>query len=140
MANFNNLVQKAFYLGVGLASYASEQFNEQFISLRERAQKLADELVERGEMNSEEARRFVEDIMQQGLEKQQTSTQKSSTHQSNTTPSEPRRIEILDDDEEVTTQPTTQINTQAELKTRSVKELHDQVAALKKELEHLQNS
>ncbi|MDC0835260.1 hypothetical protein CKA32_003899 [Geitlerinema sp. FC II] len=120
MAGFGDLVQKAFYLGVGLASYAGEQANE----LRVKAQKLADELVERGEMNSEEARRFVEDIMQQG----------QRTHQSqdiSDSPKEPRRIEILDEEEEV--EPT-----RPELSDRSeMDELHQQVRDLEEELKHL---
>ena len=129
MAGFGDMVQKAFYLGVGLASYAGEKAGGTLGELRDQAQKLAAELVQRGEMNSEEARRFVEDIMQQGLEKQQTSTQKSSTHQSNTTPSEPRRIEILEDDEE---QPPKE-------PPDHVDRLRQQVDALKDELRRLQN-
>ena len=48
MADFSQLVQKAFYLGVGLASYATEKAGDGFIDLRQQAQKLVNELVERG--------------------------------------------------------------------------------------------
>ncbi len=51
-----DIVQKALYLGIGLASYAGENFHE----LQEQAQKLADDMVERGKMNAEEARRYVD--------------------------------------------------------------------------------
>jgi hypothetical protein len=65
MPGFGNIVQKAFYLGVGLASYASEKAGGTLGELRVQAQKLADELVERGEMTTEEARKLVDDLMQQ---------------------------------------------------------------------------
>lgn len=96
MAGFGDLVQKAFYMGVGLASYAGEQANERLVELREKSQKLADELVARGEMNAEEARRFVEDMVRQG---QQTTPRTQVTKDE---PKAPRRIEILDDEETTT--------------------------------------
>lgn len=65
MPGFGDLVQKAVYLGVGLASYAGEKASKTLAELRTDAQKLADELVKRGEMTTEEARRFVEDTIQQ---------------------------------------------------------------------------
>ena len=48
MAGFGNLVQKAFYLGVGIASYAGEKAGSAWGDLRAQAQKLVDELVEKG--------------------------------------------------------------------------------------------
>jgi len=54
MPGFGDIVQKAFYLGVGLA-YAGEKQVENWRELRSQAQKLADEMVARGEMNAEEA-------------------------------------------------------------------------------------
>ncbi len=93
MAGFGDLVQKAFYLGVGLASYAGEKAGSTVVELRGQVQKLADELVARGEMTTEEARKMVEDLMQQAQQ------QKAAAPEPDT-PKEPRRIEIMDDDEE----------------------------------------
>ena len=95
MPGFGDIVQKAFYLGVGLASYAGEKAGGKLAELRSQVQKLADEMVAKGEMNTEEARRFVEDMMKQA-QQQPTSGQTPEK----TAPSEPRRINILDDDEE----------------------------------------
>jgi len=82
-------------MGVGLASYAGEKAGDKFAELRVQAQKLADEMVARGEMNSEEARRFVDDLMGQYAPK----SPKDAPRQ-DSTPKEPRRIEILDDEED----------------------------------------
>ena len=87
-----DFVQKAVYLGVGLASYAGEKAGEKLGELRVQAQKLADEMVERGEMTTDEAKRFVDDLMnkaQQPPKVDATPTQ--------ATP--PRPIEIVDEDE-----------------------------------------
>ncbi|WLT38232.1 hypothetical protein NON20_22505 [Synechocystis sp. B12] len=43
-----DLVQKAVYLGVGIASYAAETANSNIKELGNHAQKLVDTLVERG--------------------------------------------------------------------------------------------
>ncbi|XGV99777.1 MAG: phasin family protein [Leptolyngbya sp. BL-A-14] len=88
-----DLVQKAVYLGIGVASYAGEKATEKLGELRSQVQQLADEMVERGEMTSEEARRFVDDMVNKA---QQPSVQ--SPH--STQPTEPRRIEIITDDDE----------------------------------------
>lgn len=124
MAGFGDIVQKAFYLGVGLASYAGEKAGGRLGELREQAQKLAAELVQRGEMSTEEARRFVEDIMQQG----QKTAQQSATETKREN-KEPRRIEIIEDDEE---KPTSE-------QSDNVERLRQQVEALKDELRRLQN-
>ncbi|VXD16597.1 conserved hypothetical protein [Planktothrix serta PCC 8927] len=92
MPGFGDLFQKAVYLGVGLASYAGEKASKTLAELRTDAQKLADELVKRGEMTTEEARRFVEDTIQQV---QQPTNEPPTSSQK----PEPRRIEILDDDD-----------------------------------------
>ena len=63
MSGFSDLFQKAVYLGVGLASYAGEKAGTKLTELRAQAQKLADELVARGEMTTEEARRMVDDLV-----------------------------------------------------------------------------
>ena len=162
MPGFGDMMQKAFYLGVGLASYASEQASGRFGELQERAQKLADELVSRGEMTADEARRFVEDVMQQGKEAasqavdQATKTAAQAAAQADrgtrtpsgntretdpkrNSPQEPRRIEILDDDDDElatpprsATPPTPKISAET-----SIRDLHDQVTALKDELNRL---
>lgn len=91
MANFGDMVQKAFYLGVGFASYAGEKATEKLADLREQAQKLADEMVARGEITAEEGRKFVDDWVQ----KAQQQVPQTAQH-----PTEPRRIEIIEDDED----------------------------------------
>ena len=63
MADFGGLVQKAFYLGVGLASYASEKAGDGFSDLRQQAQILVNELVERGEITADEAQKMVNDMV-----------------------------------------------------------------------------
>lgn len=98
MAGFGNIVQKAVYLGIGLAAYAGEKAGGRLTELRAQVQKLADEMVERGEMTAEEGRRFVEEMVSRA---QQPSPESGATVE-NTTPAEPRRIEILSDDEEPT--------------------------------------
>jgi len=95
MAGFGDLLQKAVYLGVGLASYAGEKAGSKLNELRTEAQKLADELVKRGEMSTEEARRFVDDLVQQA--QQQQSPVAPAAEQKST---EPRRIEIVSEEED----------------------------------------
>lgn len=60
-----NIAQKAFYLGMGLASLATEKANATLAELRSQGSKLAEELVERGEMTAEEAKKFVDDLIAQ---------------------------------------------------------------------------
>jgi polyhydroxyalkanoate synthesis regulator phasin len=120
-----DLVQKAVYLGVGLASIASEKATEKLAELRVQAQKLADEMVERGEMTTEEARRFVEDM----INKAQV---QSADAPPSSQPAEPRRIEILAEDEPV--QPTT-----SEASEKDVDEMRRRVMELQEELRRLKN-
>lgn len=123
MPGFGDIVQKAFYLGVGLASFAGEKAGGKISELRSQVQKLADEMVARGEMNTEEAKKFVEDMMNQA---QQPSASNSASSTKNT---EPRRIEILSEDEEPPTasQPPVQ----------DVDHLRQQVIGLQEELQRL---
>jgi len=121
MPGFGDIVQKAFYLGVGLASYAGEKAGGKLSELRSQAQKLADEMVSRGEMNTEEAKKFVEDMMQKA---QQNAEAGNSTD--NTSPAEPRRIEILSDEE-----------TTPETQGQDVDKLREQVMGLQEELKNL---
>lgn len=95
MAGLGDIVQKALYLGVGLADYAAEKAGVTVQELRTQAQKLADEMVARGEMSIDEARKYVDDLIQQA---QQETVQPSKDSQTR----EPRPIEILSEDEEPT--------------------------------------
>lgn len=125
MAGFGDIVKKTFYLGVGLAAYAGEQAGSKVAELRSQVQNLADEMVARGEMNTEEARRFVEDMMRQAQQQSQTNVEaekKPST--------EPRRIEILEEDD----QPTQKVPSSD----NNVDNLRQQVLNLQEELKNLQ--
>ncbi|MEO0532710.1 MAG: hypothetical protein AAF215_02440 [Cyanobacteria bacterium P01_A01_bin.123] len=121
MAGFGDLVQKAFYLGVGAASYASEKAGSTLGELRVQAQKIADELVARGELTTEEAQRVVNEMVNRA-----ESAPKPVTEQ----PKEPRRIEILDDNDEPT--PTGSTTDEAEV-------LKQQVEALRQELKDIKH-
>lgn len=126
MPGFGDVVQKAFYLGVGLASYAGEKAGGKLAELRSQVQKLADEMVSRGEMNTDEAKKFVEDMMKQA---QQPASSESTT---GTTPTEPRRIEILSEDEDT---PATPPQPQDD-----VEKLRQQVLGLREELQRLKRN
>lgn len=93
MADFGQLVQKAFYLGVGLASYATEKAGDGFSDLRQQAQKLVNELVERGEITAEEAQKMVNDMVDRAQSAAPAEASQSAAE------SGPRKIEIIDDDE-----------------------------------------
>jgi polyhydroxyalkanoate synthesis regulator phasin len=93
MAGLGDIVQKAFYLGVGIAAYAAEKAGSNLTELKAQAQKLADEMVARGEMNVEEARKYVDDMVQQA---QQPIPEAGESEK----PKEPRLIEIVVEDEE----------------------------------------
>lgn len=93
MADFGQLVQKAFYLGVGLASYATEKAGDGFSDLRQQAQKLVNELVERGEITAEEAQKMVNDMVDRAQSATSTATSQPSTEPG------PRKIEIIEEDE-----------------------------------------
>ena len=121
MPGFGDILQKAVYLGVGLASYAGEKAGRNLAELKEQAQKLADEMVAKGEMTTAEAKRMVDEMIQRA---QQQSPGESTT---NAPSGEPRRIEIVSDEEEAS--PT---------KPENVDALRDQVSALQEELRRLQ--
>ena len=80
-----DLVQKAVYLGIGVASYAGEKAGATLGGLPDQLQKLADEMVSRGEMTAEEGRKFVDDMVQKA---QQAPGQPAAAA--------PRKIEIDD--------------------------------------------
>ena len=134
MPGFEDIAKKAFYMGVGFASYAQEKANSNFKDLRIQAQNLADELVERGKMSTEEARKFVDDLVEQA----QQETVSGDTN--NSEARQPRKIEIVDEDE----QP--QTTSKSEVKTEPVSDpkpnsnnddLRQQVESLKEELRRL---
>ncbi len=120
-----DLMQKAVYMGVGLASLASEKANEKLAELKVQSQKLADEMVARGEMSTEEARRFVDDLLQKAQQPQITVEPSDRPHAT-----EPRPIEIITDDEPSGTAPGAG--------TGSVDEMRQKVMDLQAELRRLQ--
>ncbi|HEY9876664.1 MAG TPA: hypothetical protein V6D12_24785 [Candidatus Obscuribacterales bacterium] len=122
MAGFGDIVQKAFYLGVGLAASAGEKAGEKLTGLRSQAQKLADEMVAKGEMTAEEARKFVDDMMKQA---QQPTVEQTTSNAA----AEPRRIEILSEDEEP-----------AKTEVKNVDAMRQQVEALQEELRRLKRN
>jgi polyhydroxyalkanoate synthesis regulator phasin len=121
MPSFDDLVKKAFYLGVGVASYAQEKAGATINELRSQAQKLADEMIARGELSTEEARKFVDDLVRQA---QQDSVNPAKDE---TQPKQPRQIEILSDEED---------NNQDNSK-QKVDSLREQVESLQAELRRL---
>ncbi|PSO50231.1 MAG: hypothetical protein BRC33_03655 [Cyanobacteria bacterium SW_9_44_58] len=124
---FSDMLQKAFYFGVGLADYAQEQATEKLKQLRTQSQKLADELVKRGEMNSEEARQFVEELLAEAQRGQSESSSEASGK------GEPRHIEIIEEDEpESKTE-----QSSGEGQSEDIDTLREQVEALREELKRL---
>lgn len=128
MPGFGDLVQKAFYLGVGLASYAGEKAGSKLSEMRSQVQKLADEMVARGEMSTEEARRLVEEMMKQA-QQQQVSEAENNSENKTSASSEPRRIEILDDEQ----------SPSPEVPNDEVDKLRDKVKQMQEELRRLQH-
>ncbi|MFB6277281.1 MAG: phasin family protein [Halothece sp.] len=124
---FGDILQKAFYFGVGLADYAQEQATEKFKELRTQSQKLADELVKRGEMNSEEARQFVEELLSEAQRGQSESSSEASGK------GEPRRIEIIEEDEPESKSE----QSSKEGGSEDIDTLREQVEALREELKRL---
>lgn len=125
MAGFGDLVQKAFYLGVGIASYAGEKAGTTLADLRVQAQKIADEMVERGELTTEEAKRMVDEMVRNAQQQAGGTVPPPPSDR----PSEPRRIEILEDDEEPAASSTGE----------QVEDLKSQVDKLQEELRRLKN-
>ena len=132
MANFEDIAKKAFYMGVGFASYAQEKANDTLKDVRVQAQKLAEEMAERGEMSTEEARKFVDDLVEQAQAQQETVS-------GNNTPAnerEPRRIEIVDE-VEPTPQSKSNFNKENAAKGTGGDDLRQQVQSLQEELSRL---
>lgn len=125
MAGFGNLVQKAFYLGVGIASYAGEKAGGALGDLRGQAQKLVDELVERGELTSEEAQKMMNDMVERA-EATAAAAAPNAASQSDTQDDGPRQIQILDDSEALTDE-----ERQAEALRKEVEALREELNKLK---------
>ncbi len=124
MAGFGDLVQKAFYLGVGIASYAGEKAGRSFGELRGQAQKLVDELVERGEITAEEAQTMMNEMVDRAQ-----ATAAAGTVEANSTAADadgPRQIQILDDSEAMTEE-----ERQAEALRKEVEALREELNKLK---------
>lgn len=117
MAGFGDLVQKAFYLGVGVASYAAEKVGTNLGELRSQAQKLADEMVARGEITAEEAKKMVDEMVSKAQSAAPTEAPTDGT------PAQPRRIEILSEDDPAPP--------------AAADQLRDQIAKLQEELQRL---
>ncbi|MGI8935373.1 MAG: phasin family protein [Phormidesmis sp.] len=128
MAGFGNLVQKAFYLGVGIASYAGEKAGGVLGDLRGQAQKLVDELVERGEITAEEAQKMMNDMVEraQANAEAEMNTASQTPASSSPQPEGPRQIQILDDSESLTAEE------------RQAEAMRQEVEALRGELKKLQ--
>jgi polyhydroxyalkanoate synthesis regulator phasin len=126
MAGLGDIVQKAFYLGVGLATTAGEQAGEKLSSIGVQAQKLADEMVAKGEITTEEAKKLVDDMIRSA--QQQNLNQAQGTNPERPQKSnEPRRIEIISDGE-------------APQSPENVSDMRKQVEALQEELKRMKNS
>lgn len=79
MDNLTDSLKKAIYLGIGLASYATEQIGD----IQVKAQEAADDLIRRGESTSEEATRVINAWMPQSATSNPTEAER------------PQSIEIL---------------------------------------------
>jgi polyhydroxyalkanoate synthesis regulator phasin len=95
---FGDIIQKAFYLGVGAVAAATEEAGSKLTTLRSQAQKLADELVAKGEMTTEEARKLVDELVRQAQQQQQVESS-NQAKDVDVPAHEPRRIEIISEDE-----------------------------------------
>jgi polyhydroxyalkanoate synthesis regulator phasin len=89
MAGLGDFVQKAFYLGVGIAASAGEKASD----VKAQAQKLADEMVAKGEINAEEARKMVDGMLNSAQQAQVKPGEPAAAK-----PKEPRKIEIQDEE------------------------------------------
>ncbi len=125
MAGFEDIVKKAFYMGVGFADYAQEKAGTALAEITTQAQQLADEMIARGELNVEEARKFVDEMVQQA---KQDIFEAPGTESA---PKEPRIIEIVTEEESENTD-----NSDQDSPT-NIDDLKSQVQSLKEELQQL---
>ncbi len=95
-------LQKTFYMGVGLASVATEKAATTISEIRAQAGKVADDLVARGEITAEDAKKFVDDFVRQAqrnLDGKGSDPDTTSTSATGTSPKQPRNISIDDEDD-----------------------------------------
>ena len=131
MAGLGDIVQKAFYLGVGLATAAGEQAGEKFSSIGSQAQKLADEMVAKGEITTEEARKLVDDMIKSAQQQNLNQAQSNNSTERAQKTTEPRRIEIVADAEDVAA---------PRQSPEDIGDMRKQVEALQEELKRMKNS
>ncbi len=86
MENVTDSLKKAFYFGVGLASYAGEQAEQTITEAQGKAQALADELIRRGEVTAGEASQWMNGWLAENH---------PSAASAPSDPSGPEKIEIL---------------------------------------------
>jgi polyhydroxyalkanoate synthesis regulator phasin len=130
MAGLGDIVQKAFYLGVGLATAAGEQAGEKLSSIGIQAQKLTDEMVSKGEITTEEARKLVDEMIKSAQQQNLNQAQNPPTDRPQKT-NEPRRIDIVADPE-----PSSSTSDSPE----HINQMRQQVEALQEELKRMKNS
>ncbi len=105
--DFGDFAQKAFYLGLEFASAAvskassvagtfAERASEHLSDLRQQAEKLTNDLVERGLMSAEEARTFMDTVVNKSTPPTSTSQQATAEPSAH---NGPRKIQIDDHDE-----------------------------------------
>jgi polyhydroxyalkanoate synthesis regulator phasin len=128
MAGLGDIVQKAFYLGVGLATVAGEQAGEKLSVIRVQAQKLADEMVSKGELTTEEARKMVDDMIKSA--QLPNLNQSGDTNPDRPMKTQPRRIEIVSEGEEPS---------QSSSEPDNISDMRKQVEALQEELKRMKN-
>jgi polyhydroxyalkanoate synthesis regulator phasin len=126
MAGLGDIVQKAFYLGVGLATAAGEQAGEKLSSIGIQAQKLTDEMVAKGEITTEEARKLVDEMIKSAQQQNLNQAQNPTADRPQKT-NEPRRIDIIADNEPSDSP-------------EHISQMRQQVEALQEELKRMKNS
>jgi polyhydroxyalkanoate synthesis regulator phasin len=131
MAGLGDIVQKAFYLGVGLATAAGEQAGEKFSSIGSQAQKLADEMVAKGEITTEEARKLVDDMIKSAQQQNLNQAPSNNSTERAQKTTEPRRIEIVSDAEDLAA---------PRQSPEDIGDMRKQVEALQEELKRMKNA
>ena len=125
-------LQKTFYMGVGLASVATEKAGTTINEIRAQAGKVADDLVARGEITAEEAKKFVDDFVRQAQRNLDgKGSDPDSASQTGQPKKQPRNITIDDEDD---ASPSAVIKTKP---TDDVDNLRQTVQDLQQELERL---
>ncbi|MEL7083502.1 MAG: hypothetical protein AAGM36_03300 [Cyanobacteria bacterium J06597_1] len=147
MASLGKLVQKAFYLGMGVASVAADRAGTELAELRQQAQKLADELVERGEMTTQDAREFVDAFVKQQMKQAESAIANATVETSDTdspsSDSQPRTIQIDDASTQIVTAPSPKApsdSPSSQSPPANSDALRQEIDALKAELDRLRNS